>query len=147
MGLWGSKQPRDLNINKSDSPGQIFVTENAISNVLKSVENNSNAAASINDTSSEKDKKAAVELSENRIAEYERNLVQGFNAASKEVEELFRERYKTVPICFDLQKSLNECYTLNSKQPLKCSDLSNEYIRCVEQERLNRYGLPAKNKL
>lgn len=53
MGLWGSKQQKDVAIANPESIGQVFVTEDALKNVIKTVES---------DTAPKKDVKVALHL-------------------------------------------------------------------------------------
>lgn len=140
MGLWGSKQQKELNIKNPEPNGQVFVTQNAIENVIKS---NGDTKTSKQDasTSSSADLKLSADLSDKRIQEYERNMLVSLDKAAKEVENLFKERYQTVPVCLEFQKSVSQCYAVNKGQPLKCLDVSNEFLKCVEKERQNRFGL------
>lgn len=87
----------------------------------------------------------AGDLYDKRLLEYERNLVKGFNTASREVEELFRDRYRTLPVCADIQKRVSECYSSNTSAPLKCVDIAQEFVKCVERERQAKFGLPPTN--
>ena len=87
----------------------------------------------------------SADLYDKRLLEYERNLIQGFNTASKDVEELFRQRYRTLPVCADFQKKVSECYTSNVSAPLKCVDIAQEFVKCVEKERQAKFGLPPSN--
>lgn len=38
MGLWGSKQQKDLSVSNPEPIGQVFVTDDALKNVIKTVE-------------------------------------------------------------------------------------------------------------
>ena len=38
MGLWGSKQQKEVSVANPEPIGQVFVTENALNNVIKTVE-------------------------------------------------------------------------------------------------------------
>jgi hypothetical protein len=150
MGLWGSKQTKEVNIKNPESGGQVFVTQNAIENLLRSAEEAQNPTqpaesnkVSDNNSSNSNDARLSPDLLDKRIAEYEKNMLTSFNAASAEVDNLFRERYQTVPVCLDMQKTVNTCYTDNRSQPLKCLDIANQFIKCIEKERQNRFGLTA----
>lgn len=145
MGLWGSKQKKELNI----SSNEIFVTEDALTNVIKNAKDKTTDNKQANDQQQQQpattDLKLSTDLYEKRLVEYEKNLINGFNSASKEVESLFRDRYQTLPVCFDLQKSVSDCYTENAKLPLKCVDIANQFLKCVEKERQSKIGLPPTN--
>lgn len=141
MGLWGSKQQRDIKITNPEPKPEVFVTEKAISNVLKTVKD----SAKDNKKSEEPkpvdlDLRLSAELHDKRIGEYEKNMVEGLRSASKQVEELFRERYTTIPVCSDFQAKVSKCYSENSERTLNCLDIANEFIKCVEQERQKKFG-------
>jgi hypothetical protein len=149
MGLWGSKQKRDINLeNPSQTPGQVFLSEDAITNILKTAQDNnvSNNSTKLNDKrksppsndSNSSDLKLIPDLHDKRIQEYEKQMVTSLENASKYVENMFRDRYKTIPVCNDLQKSVSKCYSDNSNQTLKCLDIANQFIKCVEDERQSR---------
>jgi hypothetical protein len=147
MGLWGSKQKRDIVIENQQIPGQIFVTEDAITNVLKTVqEGNSSSKASDANPSDQKSKlnepvgslKLSPDLHDKRINEYESTLVTNLENASRYVENLFRDRYQTIPVCHELQKSVDQCYNDNANRTLNCLDIANKFIKCVEEERQSR---------
>ena len=138
MGLWSSKQTKTVNIpNPDQGNGQIYVTDDAIQTMLHTVESNKEktptAAAATKTASTNNqgplDLRLLPDMHDKRIAEYEHNLLEGFSQSTKEVENLFKERYKTFPVCFDLQKSITQCYNENSKQPLKCLNISNQFIK------------------
>jgi hypothetical protein len=144
MGLWGSKPQKEISIQNAE----VYVTEDAISNILKSSSSpstNQSGKPEEKATTTESSDSAAADLADRRLVEYEKNLIKGFNNASKEVEELFRERYKSLPVCFDLQKSVSQCYSENARLPLKCVDIANQFVRCVEKERQAKFGLPPTN--
>jgi hypothetical protein len=149
MGLSGSKQQKEINIKNPEPEGQVFVTQNAIDNVVKSAEqatNPSNGSATKQKNSdSGQDARVLADLSEKRLVEYEKNMLANFEKASVEVDNLFRERYQTVPVCLDLQKNVSACYTENKSQPLKCLDITNQFIKCIEKERQSRFGLTASS--
>ena len=44
MGLWGSKQQKDVSVSNPEPIGQVFMTDDALSNVIKTVESDSNNA-------------------------------------------------------------------------------------------------------
>ncbi|CAF0845838.1 unnamed protein product [Brachionus calyciflorus] len=145
MGLWGSKQKRDITVPNPEAAAQVFVTEEAITNVLKTFQESTNqskknieepkpAPASL-------DLHLSPDLHDKRISEYEKGLVEGAKQASKEVEEMFRERYTTMPVCVDLQSRVSKCYSDNSDRTLNCLDVANEFIKCVENERQKKFGL------
>ena len=143
MGLWGSKQPRSVTIKSPDDVAEVQLSEEALTNLVKTInaENkskkevatgNKNASASSDNNTP---LRLIPDLHDKRIETYERNLAQNFDKASKEVEAMFRDRYKTIPVCFDVQKSVEACYQDNPSLPLKCNDIVSQYLRCVEQER------------
>lgn len=143
MGLWSSKQSRDVNVNRREA--EVMITEDAISTVLKSLEPQNigkpkqekpaDDSNNSNNNSSNSKQPVNSDNSDIRIAGYERNLADSFEKASKEVDELFRQRYQTLPVCTDLQSQVGKCYKENPRLPLKCSDIVNQYIKCVESER------------
>ena len=152
MGLWGSKQQKEINIQNPVPEGQVFVTQNAIDNVIKSNKETDSNGSSKSQQQSDNASGADVidstlsDLADKRISEYERHLLANFEQASKEVETLFKERYQTVPVCLDLQKTVSECYTNYKEQPLKCLDISNQFLKCIEKERQTRFGLSPSSK-
>ena len=145
MGLWSSKQTKNVTItNPEQTNGQIYVTDDAIQTMLTTVEsskekNNTKKSTKTNEgdkstdstqtTQSHLDLRLLPDMRDKRISEYEHNLMEGFSKSTVEVENLFRERYKTFPVCFDLQKSITKCYNENPSQPLKCLDISNQFIK------------------
>jgi hypothetical protein len=144
MGLGRSKEQKEINIKNPDPEGQVFVTQNAIDNVVRSAEqaqNPSNNSKSKGENG--QDLRLLPDLRDKRIADYEKNILVNFEKASVEVDNLFRERYQTVSVCLDLQKIVSACYTDNKSQPLKCLDITNQFIKCVEKERQSRFGLTA----
>ena len=147
MGLGSSKPKRDITITAADI-GVVRISEEAVENITETVETAINKEKQKTNEENNKVKEVIVEKivpSENEIAlaarleEYEKSLVNNFKKATTEVEEMFRDRYKTMPICVDLQQLVMECYSQNSKSSLKCLDISEKYIKCVENERLNRF--------
>ena len=156
MGLVGSKNKREITISNPEQPGQVYVTEDAITNIINSAKSNASQTnkpeaqktQKQNETkgpTSDLDTKLNSELHDKRILEYEKSLIDGFTKSSAEVENLFRDRYTTYPVCYDLQKNIVKCYSDNPKQTLNCLDISNEFVKCVERERQKKYGLPAVN--
>lgn len=51
-------------------------------------------------------------------------------------------RYEFHPVCADLQAKILQCYRQNTQQTLSCSDLANQYMRCVNQAK--QVGVQAK---
>ena len=153
MGLWGSKQQKDITIKNPEPEGVVNVTPNAIDNIIRTQEQAERKAKGQSEPASKSqesqstpsenyaDLRLQADLQDKRIADYERNLLANFEQATKEVENLFRDRYQTVPVCMDEQKSVSECYTEYRGQPLKCLDIANKFIQCVEKERQSRFGL------
>lgn len=139
MGLWGSKQQREIKITNPEPKPEVFVTENAITNVLKTVKNSANETKKT-DESKSVDLRLSAELHDKRIVEYEKNMIEGLSSASKQVEDLFRDRYTTIPVCSELQAKVSKCYSENSDRTLNCLEIANEFIRCVEQERQRKVG-------
>ena len=143
MGLWSSKPTRELIIKNPEKPTEIFVTEDALNQVIKSSTANDSPTPPSPPPPSEtapKPKKKETQ-DDKRLAEYENNMLAKFNETTSNVEKQFGERYETLPVCLDLQASISSCYSENAKQPLKCSSLANEYIKCVEAARQKRLGL------
>jgi hypothetical protein len=151
MGLGSSKESRELIIKASDV-GVVRISEEAVNNIAQTVEI---IIKNDNKSKVEEEKEVQIQIvekivpSENeavlaaRLEEYEKNLVNHFNKGTKDVEDMFRDRYKTTPICVDLQELVFECYKQNQKSSLKCLDISEKYIKCVENERLNRFNKPS----
>jgi hypothetical protein len=143
MGLWSSKQTRELTIKNPEKPTEVYVTEDALSNVIKSATAN-NSPPPTPETPPVLPlelKKKKETRDDKRLAEYEQQMLAKFNETTHNVEKQFGERYETLPVCLDLQASISSCYSENTKQPLKCSSLANEYIKCVEAARQKRLGL------
>jgi hypothetical protein len=135
MGLGSSKEARDITISASDV-GVVRISEAAVDNIKESIDIKNNAVIpKVEERFRNEDEKALAA----RLEEYEKNLIQNFKKASKDVELLFRDRYKSIPVCLDLQQTVMNCYSQNPKYPLKCLDISEQYIKCVENERLNRF--------
>ena len=144
----GSKQERVL-VVKNNEPIEISMSEAAVEHVFNSREAKPKQEPKeiIPEPEPSPPKPAEIELKlsselhEKRIANYEQNMLKSFKESSKEVTELFKDRYQTAPVCFDLQKLVSECYKENSKLPLKCSEVAEKYMKCVEEERQSRLGL------
>ena len=79
------------------------------------------------------------ELNQKRIQNYEQAMVKSFNDGTKEINDLVRDRYKTTPICNDLQRMLTGCYKENTRYSMKCADLAEKYSKCVEEQRKARF--------
>ena len=138
MGLWNSKQTKNVTVSNPEISGQIYVTDDAVQTMLNTVESsketlNAKKTSKISDanekTQGQLDLRLLPDMRDKRISEYEQSLVEGFSKSTLEVENLFKERYKTFPVCFELQKSITQCYNENSKQPLKCLDISNQFLK------------------
>ena len=141
MGLWRSKQAKNVSIvNPEEGHGQIYVTDDAIQTMLTTVESTkdsktkakNDAISTTQNTQTNQnqlDLRLLPDMRDKRIAEYEHTLIDGFSQSTKEVENLFKERYKTFPVCFDLQKNITQCYSEYPNQPLKCLDISNQFIK------------------
>jgi hypothetical protein len=141
MGLWSSKgQPKEITVNRIE----VAITEDALLNLQSQTTETKKPAATevASDTKLHHEDQLRLNSEINqRLNDYEKRLIDSFNNASKEVEDLFRTRYKTMPICVDLQTTVMDCLNSNSKYPLKCLDVSNQYLKCVEEERQNRFNL------
>jgi hypothetical protein len=143
MGIWGSKQERDLTVSNGGD-NFLTITDKAVNNILETNEQNNgdkNAPKAGTEAASNPSKESHLfsEDLEKRVFEYEHNLKENFHKATKEVEELFRNRYQTLPVCFDSQVKVHKCYDDHGKEsPLNCSEVSKEYMRCVEEERRRR---------
>jgi len=143
MGLWSSKQTKNVTVtNPEPMNGQIYVTDDAIKTMINTVESSKEIpdAKNTGKSSDGIDKKSGndqgqidlrllPDMHDKRISEYEHNLMEGFSKSTLEVENLFKERYKTFPVCFELQKSITQCYNENPKQSLKCLDISNQFLK------------------
>lgn len=148
MGLWGSKEQRNITIKNTEPAGQVFVTEDAITNVLETVNESNKPKTKAEPTrieepaakNAELDLRLLPDLHDKRINEYEKNLISSLEQASKEVENLFRERYTTMPVCLNLQQQVSQCYSENPNKTLNCLDIANKFVKCVEQERQRKLG-------
>jgi hypothetical protein len=140
MGLGSSKsEAKEIKVNRAE----VLITHDAVVNLNRQF-NQEPVKEPIVVVEAKPQEQTLLNLEINqRINDYEDRLVNSFNSASKEVEDLFRTRYKTMPICVDLQNSVVECLNSNTKYPLKCLDVSNQYLKCVESERQNRFNLTA----
>jgi len=60
----------------------------------------------------------------------------------KKIYSLFYSstRYQQLPVCIDLQKETSHCYSEFPDQPLRCLDIANKFIKCIEAERLKHLG-------
>ena len=148
MGLTSSKEAKDVTITAADV-GVVRISEEALNNIKDIIE----TETSKSETKVEESKPAIIQKerapTENeaalaaRLDEYEKKMIHNFKNATKDVEEMFRDRYKTLPVCLDLQQLVKNCYNENQKYPLKCLDISEKYIKCIENERLNRFKAPS----
>jgi hypothetical protein len=143
MGLWSSKQTKNVTVtNPEPTSGQIYVTDDAVKTMINTLESSKEKSATIKTSKSTDgtnkststnqdhlDLRLSPDMRDKRISEYEHNLMDGFSKSSLEVENLFKERYKTFPVCFELQKSITQCYNENPKQTLKCLDISNQFLK------------------
>lgn len=144
MGLWGSKPTRELTVKNAEKPAEIYVTENALSNVIKTSTNQEQTNQENNNSSKQNAnviQQLPPNLHDKRIDIYEKSMLEKFNETTKEVEKLFGERYESLPVCLDLQANIANCYTENPKHPLKCINIANQYLKCVELERQKRLDL------
>ncbi|XP_030164322.1 MICOS complex subunit MIC19 isoform X2 [Lynx canadensis] len=78
--------------------------------------------------SSEEERAKAKHLS----SEFYKVTTEQYQKAAEEVEAKFK-RYEFHPVCADLQAKILQCYRQNTQQTLSCSDLANQYMRCVNQ--------------
>ncbi|XP_077626916.1 MICOS complex subunit MIC19 isoform X2 [Crocuta crocuta] len=69
---------------------------------------------------------------EERSSEFYKVTTEQYQKAAEAVEAKFK-RYEFHPVCADLQAKILQCYRQNTQQTLSCSDLANQYMRCVNQ--------------
>uniref|UniRef100_A0A8D2L105 Coiled-coil-helix-coiled-coil-helix domain containing 3 n=1 Tax=Varanus komodoensis TaxID=61221 RepID=A0A8D2L105_VARKO len=67
---------------------------------------------------------------EERSSQFYKVTTEQYQKAVDEVESRFK-RYKSTPVCADLQSKIFQCYQENSQQTLTCSALASEYLKCV----------------
>ncbi|KAF0877753.1 MIC19 protein, partial [Crocuta crocuta] len=78
---------------------------------------------------------------EERSSEFYKVTTEQYQKAAEAVEAKFK-RYEFHPVCADLQAKILQCYRQNTQQTLSCSDLANQYMRCVNQAK--QVGVQAK---
>uniref|UniRef100_U3FXA7 Coiled-coil-helix-coiled-coil-helix domain-containing protein 3 n=1 Tax=Micrurus fulvius TaxID=8637 RepID=U3FXA7_MICFL len=71
---------------------------------------------------------------EERSSQFYKVTTEQYEKAVEEVKSRFK-RYKTDPICVDLQNQIFQCYQQNPKETLSCSALAAEYYKCVQHAR------------
>uniref|UniRef100_A0A670ZNA7 Coiled-coil-helix-coiled-coil-helix domain containing 3 n=1 Tax=Pseudonaja textilis TaxID=8673 RepID=A0A670ZNA7_PSETE len=76
----------------------------------------------------------------NRLEERVRGEVYHFTCENNSLKSSFlspasSRRYKTDPVCVDLQNQIFQCYQQNPKETLSCSALAAEYFKCVRHAR------------
>ncbi|XP_039180678.1 MICOS complex subunit MIC19 isoform X2 [Crotalus tigris] len=71
---------------------------------------------------------------EERSSQFYKVTTEQYEKAVKEVKSRFK-RYKTDPVCVDLQNQIFQCYQQNPKETLSCSALAAEYFKCVQHAR------------
>ena len=137
MGLWGSKQKRELEIPNEP----IGVSVDALNAILDAAEA-PKAQATLANTQTPPpapvDLHLSAELHDKRLLAYERGMIESLDSSSKYVEGLFRERYRTAAVCGELQASVSACYAQHPRATLNCLDIANKFIKCVEDERKAR---------
>lgn len=94
MGLWGSKQQTKefttTNPTKPVDSSEIYITQSALDSVLNTADNSSSAGKPLPQKSS--DKEANVD-SDKRVKEYEEKMLRNLNVSTRNVEDLFNDRY------------------------------------------------------
>lgn len=70
------------------------------------------------------------------------DLYSNGRAFASRVSVFVFRRYEFHPVCADLQAKILQCYRQNTQQTLSCSDLANQYMRCVNQAK--QVGVQAK---
>jgi hypothetical protein len=93
MGLWGSKQTKEFTTTnpKPSDTSEIYITKNALDNVL--FEANAKAEAAERNVPVQVNTKESPEESDKRIKEYEEKIFLSLNASTRNVENLFNDRY------------------------------------------------------
>nr|XP_060632398.1 MICOS complex subunit MIC19 isoform X1 [Anolis sagrei ordinatus] len=76
---------------------------------------------------------------EERSAQFYKVTTEEYQKAVDEVESKFK-RYKSTPVCADLQSKIFQCYQENSQQTLSCSALASEYFKCVNHAKQSMAG-------
>uniref|UniRef100_A0A0B8RY79 Coiled-coil-helix-coiled-coil-helix domain-containing protein 3serine-threonine-like n=1 Tax=Philothamnus irregularis TaxID=1899461 RepID=A0A0B8RY79_9SAUR len=71
---------------------------------------------------------------EERSSQFYKVTTEQYEKAVNEVKSRFK-RYKTDPVCVDLQHQIFQCYQKNPKETLSCSALAAEYFKCVQHAR------------
>ncbi|XP_058046038.1 MICOS complex subunit MIC19 [Ahaetulla prasina] len=71
---------------------------------------------------------------EERSSQFYKVTTEQYEKAVNEVKSRFK-RYKTDPVCGDLQNQILQCYQENPKETLSCSTLAAEYFKCVQHAR------------
>ncbi|XP_037540314.1 MICOS complex subunit mic25a [Nematolebias whitei] len=74
-------------------------------------------------------KEQLVQLEKRNLESFNESKEQ-FHQAASEMEANIRSR-NTAPVCSGLQAQILSCYKENKAQTLKCSDLSREYMQCI----------------
>ena len=139
MGLGSSKEEaRTLTINYADMGGMV-ISQKAVENIVDPIKEKKKKPASEDDVKKSKEQRTAESAASiKRLQEYESLVVKGFNKSAKEVEELFQTRYNIQPVCGELQQQVQQCYSQNPSECLKCLDIVNKFVKCVEDERQTR---------
>ena len=98
MGLWGSKQTKNVVVKNPDA-AEIYVTEGAFDNILKSTQpaveetkqppvlNEPTPAAPI-----EVKVNLSAGLNDKRLVDYENAMIAKFDSTTRDVENLFNDR-------------------------------------------------------
>ncbi len=90
MGLWGSKQTKDINIkNPEADSSEIYITQNALLSVL---EPPSEVKLVNNAQKSPEDSVLTTLQIDKRVQSYEENLLKTFDESTRRVEDLFNDR-------------------------------------------------------
>ncbi|XP_069763912.1 coiled-coil-helix-coiled-coil-helix domain containing 3a isoform X2 [Narcine bancroftii] len=80
--------------------------------------------------------KEQVTRLENRSAQFYKLTTEEYQKAVSDVESKFK-RYKSQPICAELQEDVLRCYQQNPGQTLSCSALAKQYVHCINYAKQN----------
>lgn len=83
--------------------------------------------------------KEQVTRLENRSAQFSKLTTEEYQKAVSEVESKFK-RYKSRPICAELQGDVLRCYQQNPDQTLSCSALAKQYAHCINYAKQSLLG-------
>ncbi|XP_042324730.1 MICOS complex subunit MIC19 isoform X4 [Sceloporus undulatus] len=72
-------------------------------------------------------------------AQFYKVTTEQYQKAVDEVDAKFK-RFKSTPVCADLQSKILQCYQENSQKTLSCSALASEYLKCVNHAKQSMAG-------